>query len=434
MNKIFFGWYIVAATVLLMSYNSIIFVYGFTAFMSPISLTFGSYTLTSIAMSLRGLESGTLDPLVGMAADRWPARRLMIIGVIMYAIGILVISQSTNTAIFGESESLHLVMFYVGFLVSGLGGAACISVVPMTVSARWFHKNLGKANGIMATGMAIGGLFVPLIVIAIDKFSWQNTLLGLAVGALIIGIPASLLFRNRPEDYGMLPDGRPQEDVEGTPPEPFGLTVRETLRTRAFWFIGLSSMFQMMAMMSVNAHIMPYLESASVGMVTMMAATGVSILSVASLAARIPFGALADMFKKRQVMALSMGLTAVGLVLLQVLDGNFFWMVVLFAVVYGIGAAGALPLRVPIIREYFGVKKFGTILGLTAVFVTIGVGGGAPLAGWVYDTYGTYSPIWFVYAGACLAGMVLVLFIPPPPGGDSSTRDLFGIIKKAFGK
>ncbi len=80
MKKVFFGWYIVAASVLLMTYNSSIFVYGFTTFVTPIAATFGwSYAQVAFASSIRGLETGTLDPLLGAEADRWPAKRLILI-------------------------------------------------------------------------------------------------------------------------------------------------------------------------------------------------------------------------------------------------------------------------------------------------------------------------------------------------------------------
>ena len=65
MKKIFFGWYIVIATLILMIYTSSMFVYGFTAFMNPIAATFGwTFAQISLAQSLRGLETGALDPFI----------------------------------------------------------------------------------------------------------------------------------------------------------------------------------------------------------------------------------------------------------------------------------------------------------------------------------------------------------------------------------
>src|SRR3990172_5258742 len=75
--RVFWGWYMVAASVGLAAYNSGMFVYGFTAFINPIEATFDwSRAQISFRTSLLGLESGTMAPFLGMAVDRWPARRL----------------------------------------------------------------------------------------------------------------------------------------------------------------------------------------------------------------------------------------------------------------------------------------------------------------------------------------------------------------------
>ena len=65
----FFGWYMVAAALLLNTYHGGTIGYGFTAFVTPIAATLGwSYAPISLGMSFRGLEEGTLDPLVGLAS------------------------------------------------------------------------------------------------------------------------------------------------------------------------------------------------------------------------------------------------------------------------------------------------------------------------------------------------------------------------------
>ena len=402
MKRVFFGWYILAAALVLATYNGAMFVYGFTTFVTPIAATFGwSYAQVSLGSSIRGMETGTLDPFIGMAADRWPARWLILIGICMFALGAILISRATSLA-----------MFYIGFLVVGLGSATSVSMVPQTVIARWFKKNIGKASGILAMGVAIGGLFAPLLVKAIDAYGWQNTLIYLAVGALILGIPLSFLFRTRPEDYGLLPDGKALDDVEVSNTYDVSLGVKEALKTPAFWCIGIAVMLQMTAMNAMAIHMMPYLTS--LGMERSSAAVAVTIFAMASLPSRIIYGILADIFRKKYVMALSLGLITAGLVIFGLIDGSSFALVVLFAIIYGMGAAGASPLRAPVIREYFGTKKFGTIFGLTASFTMLGSVAGAPIAGWVYDTRGVYDPIWFIYAGATTVGMILLLMMPLP--------------------
>ena len=126
----FYGWYIVAAGSLLMAYYGWVVIYGFTAFINPIAATFGwSYTQISLAMSIRGMETGILNPFLGAAVDRWPARRLAIIGIIVFGAGLLFLSQTTNLA-----------MFYIGSLIFAFGGSLAIQMVPTTTVARWFRK------------------------------------------------------------------------------------------------------------------------------------------------------------------------------------------------------------------------------------------------------------------------------------------------------
>ncbi len=397
---LFFGWYIIAASVLLVGYHSAIFVYGLTAFLTPIATTASwTYAQISLAGSIRGLEVGILDPLAGIIVDRYPARRLMLIGIVIFALGTICISQSPNLAV-----------FYIGFLIVGLGSAFCHNIVPMTVTARWFRKNVGKATGVLYGGFSLGGLFVPLIVRAIDTYGWQDVMLYLGFGALIIGVPLSFVYRNRPEDYGMQPDGQTLTVDELSEINEFGLTLRQAAKTRAFWLIGLVGTLQIAAVHAVTVHVVPYLES--LGTESATAALAVTIFSIAGIGMRVLYGFLADTFGAKFIYALSNAITTVALILFGFLGGDSFAMVALFGVVYGIGVAGAMVLRVPIVRNYFGIRNFGSIYGTLSVFTVIGGIVGAPVAGWVFDVSGSYFPIWFVFAGFTVLGMILLLLLP----------------------
>lgn len=401
---IFYGWYVVVAGLLLMAYNDFAMIYGFTAFVNPIAATFGwSYTQISLAMSLRGIETGVLNPLVGTIADRFPARRLVLVGIIIYGLGILCISQASN-----------LFMFYIGFLIIGLGNSLAVFLVPATTVARWFRKNIGKASGILAMGGGIGGALVPLLVKIIDTQGWQTTLLFLAGGAWAVGIPLSFVFRNRPEDYGLLPDGKPQDDLKSSSSVGEYIPssgILKAFKTRAFWNLGIASTFQIVGMSALNVHIMPYLTSLGVdrGSASIVA----MLIPLSSLASRIPFGLLADVFRKKYMIASSICLMSAGLFLIWLTDGSSFGLIILSAVIFGLGLGGFIPLRMPFLREYFGTKNFGAIFGFTSLFTTIGLISGPPVAGWVFDTYGVYGPIWLIFSGIAIVGAILMLTTPP---------------------
>ena len=85
--KLFYGWYIVGAGLVLSAYYSALYVYGFTAFINPIMATFGwSMTQLALASSMRGLETGVFNPMWGAVVDRYSPRKLLLFGVIALSI------------------------------------------------------------------------------------------------------------------------------------------------------------------------------------------------------------------------------------------------------------------------------------------------------------------------------------------------------------
>jgi MFS family permease len=403
--RIFWGWYIVVSTVVLSAYNSGMFVYGFTAFIDPIKATFGwSYAQISLATSLRGLESGAMNPLLGVIVDRFSPRKLVLTGIIIAGFGILWISRVSS-----------LLMFYVGFLILGLGGSLGIYMVPQTSIVKWFRRDVGKASGVSTMGMGISGALIPLTVMMIDAFGWQNTLVFLGFGMWLIGIPLSLIFRSRPEDYGLLPDGRPEPtaaETGGVSMYDFGTGVGEAMKMRAFWHIGLASIIQMGSVMAVITHMMPFLEG--IGIEREIAGHISMYIPLVSLFARFPFGWMCDIFTKKYVMALALGLKCTGLLTLWFIGQGRTGFIVPFIIVFGLGNGGMMSPRTPILREYFGTRRFGTIFGIASVFITAGIVITPPLAGWIYDILGTYQPVWLTLSLLTFIGVITMVSTPPP--------------------
>lgn len=402
--KLFYGWYIVAAGLLLNFYNGALFAYGWSAFINPILATFGwTMVQLSLAQSLRGVEAGIFTPLLGWIVDHFSTRKLMFIGLIINAIGICMISQTIN-----------LGMYYGGFLIMGIGQSFCM-IIPTIVITRWFKKNLGKANGIFVMGNGLGGVAAPLVVKIIDSIGWQTTLLYGAIGLLVIGIPAAIIFRNRPQDYNLLPDGAKSIDDNnintGQPRIEFGTSVKDALKMRPFWHLGLVIFFQSAVLSVIGTFLIPYLTDE--GMTRSAAATVTSLFTLVSLFTRIPFGILSDYIRRSYCVAICVGLLTVGVFFYWLLSGSSpFWMVLAFAITYGIGLSGIIVLQAPIISEYFGTKNFGTIFALQNIFFSAGAILSQPLAGWVFDTYQSYKPLWLGIAVLGIVALVVILTIP----------------------
>jgi MFS family permease len=123
---------------------------------------------------------------------------------------------------------------------------------------------------------------------------------------------------------------------------------------------------------------------------------------------RVGFGWLGDRIDKRTVVTLAFALTALGLLIFGLLSLAHAWLIGAFIIVYAIGWGGTVPMINGLLKEHFGRERLSTLVGLTSGVMMLGMIAGAPLAGWVFDTWGRYQPTWFSLAG--VVGITTILF------------------------
>jgi OFA family oxalate/formate antiporter-like MFS transporter len=411
---IFYGWWMVFLCFAIAFYVGGALFYGFTAFFEPIVKEFGwSYTQVSVAFSLRGLEMGILAPITGVLVDRFGSKRLIFAGASIVGLALILLSFTRS-----------LVMFYTAFVLMAIGTSGCATTVLMTAVAQWFRKNAGKAMGIVTCGFGAGGLLVPLIVWLIDKCGWRTSLIVLGLSMWALGIPLSFFIRHKPEQYGYLPDGgkMPQQDTDpGSDEMDEGLHFKEAVRGRNFWIIGIAETIRLMINMAIIAHVMPYLSS--LGMSRSGAAIVATSIPLLSVTGRFGFGWVADIFDKRLVLIVTYCLLGLGILTFSYVHVR--WLLIPFLLLFAPALGGGISLRSVILRDYFGRNSFGTLLGMIVGMATVGSVIGPTAAGWTFDTWGTYRPIWLCFAGASLIALLLILYLHPPTKGiDSSTSDL----------
>lgn len=400
LKKIFYGWWIVGACFLLSFYVGGAIFFGFTGFFEPIREEFGwSYTQISLAASLRGLEMGIFAPLIGFLVDRFGARKLVFSGTITVGLGLIFLSVTQSLA-----------MFYASFLLIAFGAGGCASVVFMTAVANWFHRNVGIALGVMMSGFGASGLIVPIIVRLIDIYGWRTTLIILGLGMWILGIPLSFVIRNKPEQYGYLPDGKvsrepmPNLEAQGKDVE---IGFKEALRKRSFLYLNMVEAIRMMTLFAVVTHVMPYLSS--VGIPRPTAGLVAGAIPLFSIIGRFGFGWLGDVFDKRNVIAWTFCFLGLGTLAFSYVHVR--WVIVLFLFLFSPGFGGGSILRGAILREYFGRESFGKMLGIVMGSGAIGGIIGPTVAGWVFDTLGSYHIIWLVFCGVIGLAIGLTLRI-----------------------
>jgi len=136
-------------------------------------------------------------------------------------------------------------------------------------------------------------------------------------------------------------------------------------------------------------------------------------LPLCSIVGRLGFGWLGDVYDKRYIMAISYGLMSVGMAALAYAD-RIDCGVYLFLLFFSPGFGGLLVLRSSIIREYYGRRSFGKMVGILMGFSSIGGIIGPTLAGWIFDVTGSYYTVWILFCVlTLLAGAIIVRLTPP---------------------
>ncbi|MFC1899473.1 MFS transporter [Chloroflexota bacterium] len=404
--RIFYGWYIVTASAFIMIFTGGVTHLGFTTVFEPIAEEFGwSYAQISLAASLRGFESGLLAPLIGFLVDRWGPRKLIFGGGILLCLGFLLLSQINS-----------LIMFYASFVIIAIGMSTCMGTVMLTAVASWFRRKYGLASGIVASGFGLGGIMVPIMTMLIYALEWRMALVTIGFSTLAVVLPLSLVMRHKPEQYGYQPDGGltntaifDNTQISSASPE-ISFTAKQALKHRAFWHIAIAGACQAFIIGAVVTHIMPYLSS--IGANRSVSSFIALMIPLTSIGGRLSGGWLCDRVGRKPIFIASFTLMTIGLLVFAFVTENSLWLLIPFVITFSFGWGFAVTTRISLLREHFGIGSFGKIFGLMTGIVMLGNMSGAPLAGWIYDTWQNYQGAWLLFCAVTITAIILTFTLP----------------------
>jgi sugar phosphate permease len=413
-GRIFYGWRIVAAGFSIEALVGGLVFHAYGAYMVLLREEFGwSKTMLSAAFSMARAESGILGPVQGWLTDRFGPQALIRAGMIVFAAGFMLFSQ------IGSPPTFFLAFFMIA-LGSSLGGFLPIGVAIVS----WFRRRRSLALSLSATGMPVGGLLTPLVVVAMTHVGWRWMAFLSGVIVLLVGLPAAQVVRHRPELYGEHPDGERPEPTGGERAHPIrgaaapaaavDFTPREAVRAPAFWYIALGHGSALLVVSAVTVHLVAYVTE-SLGYSLHQAALVVALMTVVQVAAQVAGGFAGDRVSKRAIVVCCMVAHAAGLLLLTF--ATAFWMVAMFAVLHGTAWGVRGPLMSAIRADYFGAAAFGTITGFSSMIVMFGMMGGPLIAGILADQTGSYEIGFRVLAGLAALGSIFFVLArrPDPP-------------------
>ena len=270
---------------------------------------------------------------------------------------------------------------------------------------------------IATIGVNVGGLMVVALTWSVSYFGWRSTALFFAIIIFMLIIPITKVVRDRPEDYGLLPDGVKPEDIESyteTMTEEKSnnddITVKEALRSQAFWVISLVHGIAVMALSALAVHQIE--RMVQVGISMEMAGLVVSVYTGFGIFFRILSGYLADKIDKRYVIAVFLVFQTLSLLVFAFGDSVFSFMI--FGLLFAPGWSGRGAALTAYRGELFGRKRFASITGLSMVITNALSLTGPIFTGVLFDATGSYESPFVIMAGLSLVAGVLILFTKKP--------------------
>jgi len=403
---------------------------GVSVFTDPVKdalgLTRGEF---SNAYAVGTIASSLLLGRAGKWFDRFGARKVAFGAVLGLSLSIAlcsmseIISREVNAYFGFETIGFTFAMMCVLFFLIRFCGQGVLTLSSRNMIMIWFDQNRGKVNAFTSVALSFGFSSAPLWLNAlVERWEWDWAWRWMSLALLGASVLVWAFYRDRPEEFGLLPDGSPAENESDR-----GLifkrlarqfTLREARGTRAFWVYGLILAFNSFFITGLTFHVVSVFRS--VGWEKEKAIALFLPAALVSVSVSTLFNFLSDYVSlKRYLYAMILGgcLATSGLYFLDLPFGYLL-------LIAGIGMLGGFfaVLNSIVWPRFYGRTHLGAISGRIQSFLVFSSALAPSMFSWVYTQFGTYRLI-----SVFCALVLLVLAIGgkradnPQPAGDTST-------------
>jgi MFS family permease len=341
------------------------------------------------------MVGGVTSPLVGILVDRLGPRRLVLIGGVLLAVGLLASSYA---------NALWQVIVLYGVVMTL--GANCLGlVVFVPVLSRRFVSNRGMAVAIVQSANGFARAFsAPLSQMLIDGFGWRGAYLAQGGFMAVAVLPLTALFRTSEQDR-IASAARAQESG--------GWTLREAMRTPHFWLLSLVYVFTGLGSFLVALHQLAF--AVTIGFDKLYAAEVLGLGAFLSLPGVIITGWVSDYIGRELSAVITYGTSIIGVACaLLITSPDQHLLLWLHSCFFGLTWGARGPAITAKTADLFPGPRLGTILGAITIGTGIGSASGSWLAGWSFDVTGSYHlAFWLSIVYAC--GSVAFWMLRRPP-------------------
>ena len=366
--------------------------FSLAIFLDPVSRDMGwSRAGISVAMTINFLVMGAGAFAWGALSDRYGTRVVVSIGAVLLGLALVLTSRV---------QSLLLFQLTYGILV---GLAASTFFAPMiALTTGWFDRQRSLAVSLVSAGMGVAPMTIsPFARWLISTYDWRTAMFVIGILAWVLLIPAAMLVRQPPAASAAGPQ------VSAAPDGSIA-TVAEALRSRQFIVLAVVFFLCCAAHSGPIFHMVSY--AMACGIAPMAAVTIYSVEGLAGLGGRLVFGVAGDRYGAKRVLIVGLLIQALAIGTYPFVRelGEFYFMAVIFGTAYG----GVMPLYAVLARDYFSQSIMGTVFGAATMLSSLGMSAGPVVGGWIFDTYGGYSWLFFASLGLAVGAMAIAFSFP----------------------
>jgi MFS family permease len=357
----------------------------FGLFLQPMTadLDWGRQTF-SFAIAIQNLVYGLAQPITGMIADKYGAGRVMAVGAVLYAIGLMMMAFSTSGLEFGVSAGI-----VVGIALSCSGFSIVYGVIGRAFPVEKRSVALGLAGAAGSFGQFV---MLPYGQTLITRIGWHNAMLTLAVTILLIVPLAAALAEKRPST----PAGQVRQSI----PE----ALREALGHGGYWLLCIAYTVCGFQLMFISIHFPAYMVDQHMSPETGMIA--LAMIGLFNIFGSYFWGWLGGRYTKKYLLSALYFTRALAIAVFISLPLTPL-SVYLFGAVIGFLWLGTVPLTSGLIAQIFGVRYLSTLSGIAFLFHQIGSFFGVGIAGYLFDATGSYRLMWMLTIGMGVVAAIL---------------------------
>ena len=358
--------------------------HGFGLWLQPITMERGWTRETfAFAIAIQNLAWGFAGPFAGALADRFGAYRILLVGAVLYALGLVWMGLATSGLAFTGSAGLVL-----GLAQSGTTYAVVYGVIGRNVAP----ERRSWAMGVTAAAGSFGQfLMVPVENWLIGGFGWQTALFVLACMALAI-MPLALGLK----EPAHAPAQASQQSIGAAVREAFG-NPNFQLLTAGYFVCGFQVVF-------IGVHMPSYLKDN--GLTPDVATTALALIGLFNVFGTYTAGVLGGRLPKRYILSAIYGLRGIA-ILAFIMAPLTPWSVYIFSSVMGLLWLSTIPPTNALVAQIFGVKYLSMLSGFVFVSHQLGSFMGAWLGGKLYDSTGSYDIVWWIAIALGVFGAVI---------------------------